>query len=89
MALYSKSSIQNINSRRFLIRKNNTLLNLIDKIYLYAKFPYEAKYQYLINKPEKVGLDHLDNLKDFIEYSYVTQSVYKNIEEYNPDKTKY
>ena len=95
MALYSKSFIQNINSRRFLIRKNNTLLNLIDnqpdidKIYLYAKDPYEAKYKYLINKPEKVGLDHLDNLKDFIEYSYVTQSVYKNIEEYNPDKTKY
>ena len=38
--------------------KTNTLLNLIknqpdiDKIYLYAKDPYEAKYQYLI----KVGL---------------------------------
>ena len=36
------------------------LLNLInnqpdiDKIYLYAKVPYEVKYQYLINKREKV-----------------------------------
>ena len=36
--------------------KTNVLLNLIenqaaiDKIYLYAKDPYEAKYQYLINK---------------------------------------
>ena len=36
--------------------KTNLLLNLIenqpdiDKIYLYAKDPYEAKYQYLINK---------------------------------------
>ena len=35
--------------------KTNALLNLIenqidiDKIYLYAKNPYEAKYQYLIN----------------------------------------
>ena len=35
--------------------KTNVLLNLIenqpdiDKIYLYAKDPYEAKYQYLIN----------------------------------------
>ena len=44
--------------------KTNALLNLInkqpdiDKIYLYAKDPYEAKYQYLINKREKVGLDH-------------------------------
>ena len=40
--------------------KTNTLLNLInnqldiDKIYLYAKDPYEVKYQYLINKSEKV-----------------------------------
>ena len=25
------------------------------KIYLYAKDPYEAKYQYLIKKHEKVG----------------------------------
>ena len=44
--------------------KTNALLNLInnqpdiDKIYLYAKDPYQAKYQYLINKREKVGLDH-------------------------------
>ena len=38
--------------------KTNALLNLInhepdiDKIYLYAKDPYEAKYQLLINKIE-------------------------------------
>ena len=55
-------------------RKTNALLNLInnqpdiDKIYSYAKDPYEAKYQYLINKCEKVGLDHFDNPKTFIEY---------------------
>ena len=30
----------------------------IDKIYFYAKDPYEAKYQYLINKREDVGIDH-------------------------------
>ena len=42
--------------------KTNVLLNLIenqphiDKIYLYAKDPYEAKYQYLINKRESVGI---------------------------------
>ena len=28
----------------------------IDKIYLYAKDPYEAKYEYLINKNKKLGL---------------------------------
>ena len=41
--------------------KTNALLNLtnnqldIDKVYLYAKDPYEAKYQYLIEKREKAG----------------------------------
>ena len=40
--------------------KKDALLNLIEnqpdigKIYLYAKDPYECKYQYLINKIEKV-----------------------------------
>ena len=72
--------------------KTNTLLNLInnqldiDKIYLYAKDPYEAKYQYLINKREKVGLDHFDDHKTFIEYSNDIQDVYKNIDDYNPGK---
>ena len=58
----------------------------IDKIYLYAKDPYEAKYQYLINKREKVGLDHFNDPKAFMNYSNDMQDVYKNIEEYNPDK---
>ena len=75
-------------------RKTNALLNLInnqpdiDKIYLYAKDPYEAKYQYLINKREKVGLDHFDDPKTFIEYSNDMQDVYKNIEDYNPRKKR-
>ena len=65
-------------------------LNLInnqpnfDKIYLYAKDPYEAKYQYLINKREKVGLNHFKDPKAFIEYSNDMEDVYKNIEDYNP-----
>ena len=43
--------------------KTNALLNLIenqpdiDKTYLYAKDPYEAKYQYLINKGESVRIN--------------------------------
>ena len=70
-------------------RKTKALLNLInnqldiDKIYLYAKDPYEAKYQYLINKREKVGLDYFDEPKAFIEYSNDMQDVYKNIDDYN------
>ena len=72
--------------------KTNFLLNLIenqqdiDKIYLYAKDPYEAKYQYLINKREGVGINHFNDPKAFIEYSNDMHDVYKNIDDYNPDK---
>ena len=58
----------------------------IDKIYLYAKDPYEAEYQYLINKREGVSIDHFNNPKAFIVYSNNNRDVYKNIDEYNPDK---
>ena len=74
--------------------KTNALLNLINnqpdihKIYLYVKDPYEAKYQYLINKREKVELDHFNDSRAFIEYSNNMQDVYKNIEDYNPDKKR-
>ena len=55
---------------------------------MYAKDPCEAKYQYLINKREKVGLNHYDDPKAFIEYSNDMQDVYKNIDEYNTDKER-
>ena len=64
------------------------LLNLIenqpdiDEIYLYAKDPYEAKYQYLINKRESVGINYFNNPKASMEYS----NVYKDLNEYNPDR---
>ena len=58
----------------------------IDKTYLHAKDPYEAKYQYLINKREGVGIDHFKDPKAFIKYSNDMRDVYKNIDEYNPDK---
>ena len=57
----------------------------IDKIDLYAKDPYEKKYKYLINKREKLGLDHFKDPKAFMEYSNDMQNVYKNID-YNPGK---
>ena len=74
--------------------KTNALLNLInnqpdiDKIYLYAKGPYEKKYQYLINKREKVGLNHFNDPKAFMEYSNDMQDVDKNIGDYNPIKKR-
>ena len=72
--------------------KTNALLNLInnqpdiDKIYLYAKDPYEAKYQFLINKRESAGLKRFNDPKAFTEYSNDMQNVYKNIDEYIIDK---
>ena len=54
--------------------KTNALLNLINnqpdinKIYLYPKDRYEAKYQYLINKRERVGINGLNDPRAFIGY---------------------
>ena len=71
--------------------KTNALLNLINnqpdinKVYWYAKDPYEAKYQYLINK---VDLNHYDDPKAFIKNSNDMQDVYKTDKEYNIDKER-
>ena len=49
--------------------KTKALLNLInhqpdiDKIYLYAKHQYEAKYQLLINKCKGAGIKHFNGSK--------------------------
>ena len=58
----------------------------IDEIYLYAKDPFEAKYQLLINKRESIGLKYLNDSKAFMEYSNDMDNIYQNIEEYNPNK---
>ena len=53
---------------------------------MYAKDPYEDKYQFLIIKRESVGLRHFNDPKAFIEYSNDMHDVYKNIDDYNLDK---
>ena len=53
---------------------------------MYAKDQYEAKYQYLVNKREGVGIGHFNDPKAFTEYSNDMHHVYINIDEYNPDK---
>ena len=74
--------------------KTNSLFNLInqqpdiDKIYLYAKVPYEAKYQFLIKKREDVGTKRFNDSKAFIEYSNNMNDIYKNIEDYNRNKKR-
>ena len=60
----------------------------IDKIYLYVKDPYEAKYQYLINIDEKVALKRFNDPRDFIESSNDMCDVYNNIDEYDIDKER-
>ena len=72
--------------------KTNLLLNLIedqpdiDKIYLYAIDLYELKYQYLINKTESVGINHFNDSKAFLDYLNDMYDIYKNTDDYNPDK---
>ena len=62
--------------------KPNSLFNIInqqpdiDKIYLYAKDPYESKYQFLINKKESTGLKHFNDSKIFTEYSNDIVDIY-------------
>ena len=74
------------------LKKAYSLFNLIsqkpniNKIYLYAKNPYEAKYQFLINKWESKDLKYFNHSKDFIEYSNYVHDICKNIEKYNPSK---
>ena len=74
--------------------KTNLLFNLIshqpdiDKIYLYAKDPFEAKYQLLINKRESTDLKHFNDSKAFIGYSDDMDDIYENIDKYNPNKKR-
>ena len=85
------ASIQNITIQGCGSGKTNALFKLIcrqpdiDKIYLYPKDSYEAKYQLLVNKHEGVGLEEQNAYKACIEYSDDTSNIHENIEEYNPD----
>ena len=93
MAKYSRSSSRTLIIRYSVSGKTNSLFNLINNqqdiyyiIWLYSKNPYEAKYQHLFNKRQKVDLRHYDDRKIFIEHSNDMQDIYKIIEEYNQGK---
>ena len=74
--------------------KTNTLLHLIDKfnpidkIYLYDKDTDEEKYQYLINKREQAGIENLNDLHVFIEYSSDMNDVLEDINSYYKNRNK-
>ena len=55
---------------------------------MYAKDLYEAKYQFLINKRNSIGLKYFNDPKAFIDYSNDMQDVYKSIDLYNIEKER-
>ena len=52
-------------------------------IYLYAKDLEEPKYQLLINKREKAGINFNNDPTAFIEYFNSMDDILSNIEDYN------
>ena len=62
------------------IQKDN---NIIDKICLYAKDLAESKYQLLINKREKAGVNFNNDPIAFIEHSNSIDDIFSKIEDYN------
>ena len=87
MAIYSKSSVQNLGGSGS--GKTDTLFNLIneqndiDKIYLYAKDLSKPKYEHLIKNCKNAGIKHLNDTKAFIDCSNTMDDVCKNIDDYN------
>ena len=78
----------------FRTGKTNSLSNLINqepeivKICLYAKDSYVAKYQLLNIKRESRSLKHFNDSKAFFECLNDKDDIYKNFEEYNPNKKR-
>ena len=75
--------------------KTNVILNLIkhqrpdiDEIYLYVKDPFESKYQLLINRRQKIGIEILENPQVVIVYSQAIDDIYKNWEDYHLIKNR-
>ena len=60
----------------------------IDKAYLYLKDPYEAKYQFWMNKQEVAEWKYLNDFKVFVENPNEMGDIYNYIEEHDPDKKR-
>ena len=74
--------------------KTNTLLNLIkeqdniNKIYLYAKYLSEPKYEFLIKKRKDARIKHLNGPDAFTHCSNTMDDVYENIDDYNSNRNR-
>ena len=62
--------------------------NIIDKIYVHAKDLEEPKYQLLINKREKAGINFNNDPTAFIEYSSSMDDIFSQIEDYNKKRKR-
>ena len=67
------------------IQKDN---NIINKIYLYAKDLEEPKYQLLINKKEKAGINFNNDPTGYIEYSNLWMMLFSEIEDNNKKRKR-
>ena len=74
--------------------RTNALLSLkkeqndIDKTYLYAKDLSESRYELLIKKRKDAETKHLSDLNAFIECPNTMDDVYKNVNDYNPNRKR-
>ena len=55
---------------------------------MYAKDPFDSKYQFLINKRKYVGVKHFQDPKSFIECSSDMQDFCHIAKERNPEKRR-
>ena len=82
--------MQNIINWSLWIRKNKFIIQSKKSATRYwlnlFKDSNEARYRFLIKKHEDVGTKPFINSKAFIECSNDMDNIYKNIEEYNPNK---
>ena len=63
----------------YLLNSVQKDINIINKIYLYAKDLEEPKYQFLIKKREQAGTKNLKDKHAFIEYANNMDDIYDNI----------
>ena len=78
MLIIRPSGLGKTNALLNLIQKDND--NFIDKIYSYAKYLDEPKYQFVIKNRENAGIKHLNDPSAFIEYSNTMDDAYSNID---------
>ena len=81
LAIHSRSSIQNINNRRFWIRKNKCIIKFSKQ---WTRYIYLYIYIYMQKILMKQDINiWLTSVKKWVEYWYVTEGIFKNIEEHN------